>query len=50
MYSVLNLKGNAPPPSWRLLHEIARPLGDQRIEPLRVWEVAPASDVHAQLP
>ncbi len=41
MYSVLNLKGNAPPPTWRLLKEIARPLGALRLEPLRIWEVTP---------
>ena len=44
MFSVLNLKGNTPPPSWRLLKEIDRPLGERRLEPLRIWEVTPARD------
>jgi hypothetical protein len=44
MHSVLNLKGNAPPPTWHLLKEIARPLEDWRFEPLRIWVVIPASD------
>jgi len=44
MSSVLNLKGNAPPPTWQLLKEIARPLEERRLEPLRIWEVTPASD------
>jgi len=39
MYSVLNLKGNEPPPTWRLLTEIARPLEPWRVEPLCIWEV-----------
>jgi len=46
--SVLNLKGNVPPPTWRLLEEIARPLGIRRLEPLRVWEVIPMSDGDAR--
>src|SRR2546425_1573864 len=41
MSTVLNLKGNAPPPTWHLLKEIARPLGAWRLEPLRIWEVTP---------
>ena len=44
MFSVLNLKSNTPPPSWRLLKEIDRPLGERRLEPLRIWEVTPARD------
>ena len=41
MYSVLNLKGNTPPPTWQLLKEIARPPEIWRLEPLRIWEVTP---------
>ena len=48
MSSVLNLKGNVPPPTWRLLEEIARPLGIRRLEPLRIWEVIPMSDGDAR--
>jgi len=44
MYSVLNLKGNEPPPTWHLLKEIARPVEPWRLEPLRIWEVTPAGD------
>jgi len=39
MSSVLNLKGAAPPPTWTLLKEIARPVEPWRLEPLRIWEV-----------
>jgi len=44
MFSVLNLKDNAPPPTWQLLTEIARPVGPWRLEPLRIWKVTPASN------
>lgn len=41
LYSVLNLDGHTPPPTWRLVKEFARPLGPYRLEPLRIWEVGP---------
>ena len=44
MSSVLNLKDAAPPPRWRLLKEIARPVEAWRLEPLRIWEVTPVSE------
>jgi len=39
LFSVLNLRGNAPPPTWHLLKEIERPLAPWRLEPLRVWQI-----------
>ena len=39
MFSVLNLRGNTPPPTWHLLKEIERPLAPWRLEPLRVWQI-----------
>src|SRR4029453_6689930 len=41
MFSVLNLRGHQPPPTWRLLEEIDHPLSRWRLEPLRIWEVRP---------
>ena len=39
MSSVLNLEDWMIPANWRLVREIANPLTEYRLQPLRIWEI-----------